>query len=270
MDRFARDGLIFDVREAGPAGGDPVVLLHGFPQDSTTWAGVEPLLHQAGLHTFAPDQRGYSPGARPSGRRAYIIGELVDDVLALLDAAGLASAHIVGHDWGGTVAWVLAGSYPERVRSLTVVSTPHPGAILQAMRSSAQALKSWYILFFQFPALPELMLARSLGRTLRRSGLPSAEVAPTIGRLREPGALTAALNWYRALPLGDLPARRSTVPTTFVWGRHDFALGRAAAEATADFVTADYRFIDLDAGHWLPSTHPGRTADAITRRVRPA
>src|SRR4051794_39933297 len=122
MERFARAGLTFDLRDGGPADGQPVVLLHGFPQDSTCWADVEPALHAAGLRTLAPDQRGYSPGARPPGRSAYRITEPAADVLALLDEAGLASAHIVGHDWGAAVAWALAGRHPERVRSLTVLS----------------------------------------------------------------------------------------------------------------------------------------------------
>jgi pimeloyl-ACP methyl ester carboxylesterase len=272
MPQFTHAGLSFDVREGGPDTGEPVLLLHGFPQDSSsTWAAVEPLLHQAGLHTFAFDQRGYGANARPSGRRAYMLGKLVDDVLAMLDAAGLASAHIVGHDWGGVLGWLLAGQHPDRVRSLTVISTPHPRAMLKSLRSSTQALKSWYVLLFQLPVLPERMLARSLGASLHRSGLPKPEVSYTVERLREPGALTAALDWYRGLPLSvRTPSPRSTVPTTYVWGRHDFALGRTAAEATADFVRADYRFVDLDAGHWLPSTHPTEIATLITERVTSA
>jgi pimeloyl-ACP methyl ester carboxylesterase len=271
MHQFSRPGLTFDVREGGPESGEPVILLHGFPQDSSTWTAVEPLLHEAGLHTFALDQRGYSAAARPSGRRAYTVTELVDDVLALLDAAGLASAHIVGHDWGGFLAWVLAGQHPDRVRSLTVISTPHPRALVRALRSSDQALKSWYIGLFQLPWLPERLLTRSLGASLYRSGLPKPEVSDTVRRMREPGALTAALNWYRALPLSHRTRyRRSPVPTTYVWGRRDFALGRAAAQATAEFCISGYRFVDLDAAHWLPSTHPTEVAEAITHRVSTA
>ena len=107
MDSFRRDGLTFDVRDAGPADGEPVVLLHGFPQDSSAWDRVAPALHQHGLRTLAPDQRGHCATARPRGRTAYTLRETVHDALALLDAAGLKSAHVVGHDWGGIVGWAL-------------------------------------------------------------------------------------------------------------------------------------------------------------------
>jgi pimeloyl-ACP methyl ester carboxylesterase len=265
---YQRSGLTFDVRDGGPADGEPVVLLHGFPQDSTSWRLVEPSLHAAGLRTLAPDQRGYSPGARPPRRGDYRISELVDDVLALLDAAGLGSAHVVGHDWGGAVAWQLAGRHPERVRSLTVLSTPHPQAIAVSMRSGSQRRKSWYILFFQLPLLPELVAGRMLETSSRRSGLPAEFAAHNAERMRQLGALTATLNWYRAIPLNrDEPRLPSTVPTTFVWGRNDAYLGREAAEATADFVKAPYRFVELDASHWLPETHPAEVATLITERV---
>ena len=133
MDTFRRDGLTFDVRDGGPTEGDPVVLLHGFPQDSTAWDHVAPGLHRHGLRTLAPDQRGYSPMARPRGPRAATgCARPTADVLALLDAAGLGSAHVVGHDWGGIVGWALAAWHPERVRTLTALSVPHPAAMARA------------------------------------------------------------------------------------------------------------------------------------------
>jgi pimeloyl-ACP methyl ester carboxylesterase len=270
MLQFTHAELTFDVREGGPADGEPVVLLHGFPQDNTSWSGVEPLLHQAGLRTLAPDQRGYSPGARPRGRRAYTTSELADDVLALLDEAGLASAHIVGHDWGGAVAWTLGGRNPERVRSLTVLSTPHPGALLRSFRASTQGLKSLYMLFFQLPAIPEAVIPRSLESSLRKTGLPAGFAAHNAERMSEPGALTGALNWYRGMPFSLRGGHRSAVPTTYVWGRRDNFLGRFAAEATADFVVGQYRFAELDAGHWLPETHPAEIAQLIIDQVRVA
>jgi pimeloyl-ACP methyl ester carboxylesterase len=268
MDRFQRAGMTFDVRDGGPVDGEPVVLLHGFPQDASSWSGVEPLLHAGGLRTLAPDQRGYSPGARPPRRADYRGVELVDDVLALLEEAGLTSAHIVGHDWGGMVAWLVAGLHPERVRSLTVLSTPHPRALVPALRSSTQGLKSWYMFFFQLPWVPEFAVPRILEPMLKRSGLPAEFAEHDAERMREPGALTGALNWYRALPM-DLrsPQPRCPVPTTYIWGRHDAFLSRRAAELTANYVTADYRFVDLDAGHWLPETHPKEVAELISSRV---
>src|SRR5215208_3793425 len=176
MDSFQRDGLTFDVRDGGPVDGEPVVLLHGFPQDSAAWNHVAPALHQEGLRTLAPDQRGCSPMARPRGRGRYTLRETTADVLALLDAAGLDSAHIVGHDWGGMVAWALAAWHPDRVRTLTVLSVPHPAAMQKAFVTSDQGLRSLYMALFQLPVVPEqLLLARDgagLRRTLIRAGLP--------------------------------------------------------------------------------------------------
>jgi pimeloyl-ACP methyl ester carboxylesterase len=268
MDQFRRGDLTFDVRDGGPPDGEAVVLLHGFPQDGSSWSQVEPLLQAAGLRTLAPDQRGYSPGARPVGRRAYLTSKLADDVLALLDAAGLASAHVVGHDWGGAVAWTLAGNHPERVTSLTVLSTPHPAAMLRAMRTSTQGLKSWYMGALQVPWVPEQVLPRILTPMLKRSGLPVDAAAYAGGRFSTPESLRGPVNWYRAMPFSlRTPQHRSTVPTTFVWGRNDAFLGRAAAEATASYVAADYRFVELDANHWLPETHAAEVAELILQRA---
>lgn len=268
VDHYGRGQFRFEVRDGGPPDGPPVVLLHGFPQDSGCWDRVFPLLHEAGLRTLAPDQRGYSPSARPPSRRDYRSGELVDDVLALLDALEVTSAHIVGHDWGGGVAWLLAGTHPDRVRSLTVLSTPHPRAMAQAWLRGGQALRSWYMLAFQLPVLPEYLLAASLPRMLSRSGLPAPLIPQVRSRLDSFEARRAAINWYRGMPLSPrVPARRVRVPSTYVYGRRDPFLGPVAARATADFVQADYRFAELDAGHWLPETCPAEVAHLIRHRV---
>jgi pimeloyl-ACP methyl ester carboxylesterase len=278
MDRCTREGLSFDVSDEGPADGEVAVLLHGWPQDHTAWDRVRPLLHAAGLRTLAPDQRGYSPDARPRAAAAYGMGELVGDVLALLDQGGVERAHLVGHDWGGSVAWAFAERHPERLRSLTVLSTPHHRAMAWAFRHGDQALRSWYMASFQVPALPELVLRQTLPLVLRRSGLPEEDVTRYAARFREPGAATGGLNWYRALRLGragrdratgaeGASGRRITVPTTYVWGTSDPALGRAAAERTGRYVAADYRFVEVAAGHWLPETCPERVAEEIVARA---
>ena len=172
---FTRDGLLFDVRDGGPRDGSDgrsVVLLHGFPQDSTAWTAVEPALHAAGLRTLAPDQRGYSPGARPAGVAAYRLREVSADVVALLDAADVGRAHLVGHDWGGAVVWDAVQRYPDRFASAVVLSTPHPAALAWAFTHSAQAARSWYMGLFQVPVLAELAVAPALERALTASGLP--------------------------------------------------------------------------------------------------
>jgi len=269
VNTFAADGLTFDVSDGGPASGTPVVLLHGFPQDSSCWSGVASRLQSAGLRTLAPDQRGYSPGARPSSPGAYRLRRVVDDVIALLDAAGLDKAHVVGHDWGGAAAWGVAGWYPERTASLTVVSTPHPAAMATALRSPEQLGRSWYMAVFMLPVLPEVALRQIATPMLRRSGLPEDAAAHYTERLREPGAATGMLNWYRALPrsLGDV-VPPSTVPTTYVWGRADPALGPHAARLTAGQVQASYTFLDVPGGHWLPERQPDTVADAVLAQVR--
>lgn len=273
MDGFGRDGLVFDVRDAGPAGGEPVVLLHGFPQDSGAYDRLAPSLHRAGLRTLAPDQRGYSPGARPAGRRAYRLREAVDDVLALLDGAGLPAAHVVGHDWGAFVGWALGAWHPQRVRTLTALSVPHPGGFSKALLTSPQALRSAYMGAFQVPELPErALLARGgalLHRMLVGSGLPEPDAQRYVARMREPGALAAALAWYRALPWDTRdPVGRVRVPTLLVWGARDPALDRAGVRATARFVVGPYRLEVLhDVGHWLPETAAGRLAPLVLQQV---
>ncbi|MFD2093326.1 alpha/beta fold hydrolase [Blastococcus deserti] len=274
MDSFRRDGLTFDVLDAGPSHGEPVVLLHGFPQDSAAWRRVAPALHQHGLRTLAPDQRGYSPMARPRGRSYYRLRETTADVLALLDAAGLAKAHVVGHDWGGLVGWALGAWHPDRVTTLTVLSVPHPAAMAKAMVSSDQALRSFYIALFQVPLVPERLLlagdGAALRRLLRRGGLPEDVVDHYVARMREPGALSAALGWYRALPWsGRDPVGRVRVPTLHVWSTDDAFLGRAGVEAADQFVEAPYRLEVLEGvPHWIPELAPERVADLVTAHVR--
>jgi pimeloyl-ACP methyl ester carboxylesterase len=266
VQRFGRDGLTFAVRDGGPPDGEAVVLLHGWPQDPAAFDAVVPVLHASGLRTLVPTQRGYDPQARPPGRRAYRTEETAADVVALLDAAGLAQAHVVGHDWGGGQAWALAAWHPERVTSITVLSTPHPAAMAAALVTGGQALSSWYMALFQLPVLPELLVAPTLRRSLEASGLPAEHAERYARAAQQPGALSGSLGWYRGLPFSGRIGPVA-VPTTFVWGRHDPFATRAAAEGTAAHVTGPYRFVELDAGHWLPETRPEEVAEAVLARV---
>lgn len=268
MDHFQRSGLRFDVHDSGEPGGEAVVLLHGFPQQPSTFNQVLPRLHEQGLRTLVPSQRGYTRSARPKRRRDYSTQQTVGDVLALLDAAGLAQAHIVGHDWGGAQAWALAAQHPERVASLTALSTPHPAAMVESFAVSTQGLKSSYLGFFQLPFLPEAFAQRTLSRILGDTRLPLTYVGRYCDAMAERGALTGALNWYRGIPFSTrYPVGTITVPTTYVWGRHDFALGRAAAERTQRHVHAAYTLVELDSGHWLPEVEPAAVAEAVLLRV---
>lgn len=261
MDSFERGGFVFKVRDGGPADGEVVVLLHGFPQDAASWSEVERILHEGGYRTLAPDLRGVSEGARPTEVSQYRTIESVHDVIAMLDAADVGQAHIVGHDWGGYVAWALPLEAPDRVRTLTVVSTPHPSALTKSWTRSKQGLQSWYMGLFQIPWVAERLLApgKPLWNAIVR-GLPSEHKQRYARRMADPQARTAALNWYRVLRL-ELPSpsvtwRRVEVPTLYVWGERDPALGRPAAELTAEYVTGPYQFEVLHAGHWIPETRP--------------
>jgi pimeloyl-ACP methyl ester carboxylesterase len=270
MHSYARQELTFDVTDSGPDGAEIVVLLHGFPQNRHEWAGVTPQLAAAGYRVLAPDQRGYSPGARPLSRRAYVQSQLVDDVVALLDAAAAPKVHLVGHDWGAFVAWALTSRYPERVHTLTAVSVPHPKAFGWAMLRG-QLLRSWYLAAFQLPVLPEQFLSTHPGRTLLGgNGLTAQQMKAYLEPLGRDG-LTAALNWYRALPWSQREigyASRSTVPTTYVWSDRDTTVGRAAAEATERFVDVPYRFVALPGlSHWIPDQAPDALADLILDRT---
>lgn len=268
---ITRDGLVLDVRDEGPLDGEVVVLLHGFPERATTWRSVAPLLHAAGYRTLAMDQRGYAPRARPRGRRAYRMSELLGDVRALAEAAG-GRVHVVGHDWGAIPAWLLAIHHPQLVASLTAVSVPHPQAFLASMVRSTQGLKSWYMAFFQLPWLPE-RLGRGdfLAQQLLRGGMTEEDVRRFRAEIVDDGALTTALHWYRAMPLGDprLTRGRVTVPTTMVWSDDDIALGRWGVDHTAGLVDAPYRLVVLEGvSHWIPTQAPEALAEAVLDRVR--
>ena len=199
---FSRDGLTFRATLDGPADGTPVVLLHGFPGSRETWRGVVERLRSTGIRTAVLEQRGYGPSARPDDVAAYRLPELAADVVALADRLGADRCHLVGHDWGGIVGWYLAATQPSRWTSLTVLSTPHPRALTTAAMSSGQGLRSAYVLAFQLPLVPEYVLTMAGGRllqaALRSSGLSAGTARRYADHLSTPGAMRAALNWYRA------------------------------------------------------------------------
>ncbi|MFF0215949.1 alpha/beta fold hydrolase [Streptomyces vinaceus] len=250
---------------AGPHGGEKVLLLHGFPQFADSWTDQLTSLARAGYRALAVDQRGYAPGARPDRVADYTVHRLVGDVLAFAQALGTGPFHLVGHDWGGLVAWAFATEHPELLASLTVLSTPHPHSLVAALRSDPeQARRSSYVQRFRRPAgMAEAELLADDGAALREvygDSLPPGRIDSYVARFAEPGALTAALNWYRALPEAlTVPSGRIRVPTLYAWGDQDFALGRTAAEGTGAWIDSHYRFEVLEgAGHWLPDEHADR------------
>lgn len=265
--------LTFDVRVDGPEDGTPVVLLHGFPATSLTWSPVVPALVDAGLRVVAPDQRGYSPRARPDDVAAYATDRLAQDVVDLADALDLGPFHLVGHDWGAAVAWCVAARHADRLRTLTAFSVPHLAAYDAAMRDDAEAReKAAYIGLLRQEGKAEEVLLADDARRLRamyQGAVPEPLVDAYVARLQEPGALTSALGWYRAMTaeLGALPP--VDVPTTFVWSDDDLAIGRAGADACGEHVTADYTYEVLEGvTHWIPEQAPDAAAAAILDRVR--
>lgn len=269
----ARDGLVLDVLDEGPLDGEVVVLLHGFPERATSWRHVAPLLHAAGLRTLAVDQRGHSPRARPRGRRPYAVTEFAEDALAVGRASGAARFHLVGHDWGAATAWVAATLAPEEVATLTALSVPHPEAFARSWFTSRQGLKSWYMLAFNVPWLPERLAAHEGGvmdRVLRGFGMTDEEVARFRREVVEDGSLPGGLGWYRALALLDrrLLGRRVRVPTTLVWSDRDAAIARAAVDASERYVEAPYELVVLHGvTHWIPTQAPEAAAEAVLERV---
>lgn len=264
---FRNDGLSFEVADEGPGDGPAVLLLHGFPQNHRSWDRIAPMLHDGGYRTLAPDLRGYSPYASPRAASEYRMPVLVGDVLALAHAAQARHFHVVGHDWGGALAWAVASSQPGRVLTVTSLSTPHPGALAQAVRKSRQGAKSSYMLAFSIPWLAERAMNLVKGGLERDLGRETAQ--KYIGALKQPSDWRGPLNWYRGnSPFARGPGvGRCRVNATYVWGSEDPFLGRHAAEGTGEYVDADYEFVTLAAGHWLPEQEPRACAEAILRRL---
>lgn len=255
-------GMTFRCRACGPADGEPVILLHGFPETSAMWDRAMGALAGRGYRCLAPDQRGYSPGARPRDSRAYTMDKVASDVTALADAEGFGRFHLVGHDWGAGCGWTVVQLHPERLLSWTSLSLPHMAAFGKALRTvPEQRRKSWYMALFQLPVLPELVLgAGSLERTWRRAGEEVVEYRALFGPY---SARKAALDWYRAARRRTVAYGEVRVPTLFIWGNRDFAIGRAGVEDTARYMKGDYTFLEVEAGHWLPREAFGQVMEAL-------
>ena len=259
-------GLHFTADLGGPESGELVILLHGFPQTRYTWRAELPALVAQGYRCCAYNQRGYSADARPSGLAAYRVEEMVADTVAVAAALGYQRFHLVGHDWGGQIAWCTAALNPEVVNTLTVISRPHPGAFLQAMANDpAQAARSGHHQKFRSMDAADELLADNAA-SLRRmytdwGGVPKADAEAYLATLGERAALDAAINWYRAVPdttidFSALPA--ISAPTLYVWGDADSTVGRIAAEGTGAMLAGPFEFAELPAvGHFVTDEAPG-------------
>jgi pimeloyl-ACP methyl ester carboxylesterase len=270
MRRIAGDGVTLAVLDEGA--GQPVLLIHGFPDSHRLWRHQMRALTGAGMRAIAPDLRGFGESGRPAAVSDYAVGRSVADMIALLDALEIERAHVVGHDWGGAVAWVLATFAPERVEKLVVLSVPHPMVLREP--SMEQREKSWYMLLFQFEGVAEELLRRDDWALLRTSLRGNGDLDSYIADLSRPGALTAALNWYRAgaHPSGELGDRRDLppvqAPTMGVWSTGDDYLIESMP-ASAEHVAAPFRYERVEgASHWLQLDQPERVNELLLDFLR--
>ena len=268
--RIPARGHFFRARVAGLGGTGPeLLLLHGFPETSAMWTPLIDAAAARGYRVVAFDQRGYSPGARPEGVADYAVPELVNDVLAVADAVGFERFHLVGHDWGALVGWSVAIEHAQRLRSWTALSIPHPGVIFETLRDDPPG----YVQFFQMPWLPELLFTWNRLALLRGpiySVMPPAQRDEYLAVFAEPGALSAALDWYRAIPaaVDAFGGRDLTVycPVLFVWGSRDL-LYPSMREGQRRHIEGAYAELELPAGHWLMQEQPDAVIEAILDHV---
>jgi pimeloyl-ACP methyl ester carboxylesterase len=271
------NGFTFKARELGE--GAPVLLLHGFPETSRMWEPLMEHLAGQGFHCLAPDQRGYSPGARPEGAANYTYDHIAADALALMDAMGWQRAHLIGHDWGAAAGWATVDSAPERITSWAPMSVPHLKAFGNAIRQNPdQQQKSGYITFFLQVGTAEATLSGNDFAPLRglyQNTHSADEVQEYIDVLSQPGALTAALNWYRGT--AGIRAERGddgvqfapvSVPTLLIWGKDDPAIGRDAVMACKDNMTGPYELLELDCGHWIVQEALDQITGPITAHLK--
>ena len=267
---------LHDVK-AGPADGPLVLLLHGFPEFWYGWRRQIPALAEAGFRVWAPDQRGYNLSDKPKGVGRYGIDLLADDVIGLIDASRRERAHLVGHDWGAAVAWWVARLFPERLERLAILNVPHGSVMQRHLRENrAQLRRSWYMFFFQIPAIPELVLRTrdwraglySLRATSRPGSFSDEDLAKYRRAWSRPGAMTAMINWYRALQKAR-PSRRASprvrVPTLMIWGARDIALGREMAQPSIEYCE-DGRLVFLEeATHWVQHDEPEQVNELLVK-----
>ena len=261
-------GLTFSGFRAapGPSGNDDegrdpqmAILVHGWPQFASSWEGIARELLGSGIAVVAYDQRAYSPGARPDGVENYTVAELAADLDAIANELGIERFHLVGHDWGGVMAWMYAAWHPERLHSLTVLSTPNPVGILETTATDeSQQKKGSYITGIRDDpeGSRDALLAdgAALLRSLYGDAVSADAVDAYVARLSEPGVLDATLRYYLALGTGEFPADPViTVPTLYFWGDGDIAFSRASAEKSREYTSGEYEFEILEgASHWLP------------------
>lgn len=269
------NGIRLHVLQDGPTGGPLVLLLHGFPEFSHSWLEQIRHLSAAGYRVWAPDQRGYNLSDKPDRVASYSLDEVAADVVGLIDAAGQERAYVVAHDWGAAVAWWLASRYPSRVSKMVVMNVPHPKVMVRHLRTFSQLRKSWYMLFFQIPWLPEKLLqardcagiSQVLTATSRRGTFSESDLAAYRQAWKQPNAMRSMVNWYRAIvrrPPDLSGDSRTTVPTLLIWGARDTALGQEMAQPSIDLCDDGRLVVFEKATHWVHHEETEAVNDLIT------
>jgi len=249
------NGMTFKCRTAGLGNaGEPIIFLHGFPESSIMWSKFMISLADQGYQCLAPDQRGYSEGARPKGNENYAVDKLASDVVAIADQVGFKKFHLVGHDWGASAGWTTVQLFPERINDWTSLSVPHMAAYHYAKEHDPDQMEqAAYIGKFQIPIIPEIFLKLKNYKFLRELWVdhPAEDVEDYLAIFKKRSGRKGALGWYRGnkgLPFkfGDV-----NIPTLFIWGNQDFAIRRAGVDGTPAYMKGEYKYVELPAGHWL-------------------
>lgn len=288
------NGVLLHTIFAGPEDGEPVFLLHGFPEFWYGWRHQIPYLADQGYRVIVPDQRGYNLSDKPRSVAHYRISTLARDIIGLADALGYDRFNLVGHDWGAAVSWWVATMFPERLKKLIILNVPYPAIMAQELQqfNMGQLRKSWYMLFFQIPALPESVLSSNNYQgfldSIQKSGNPDTFSNDDLEQLRRawsrPGAMSGMLNWYRALIRGsrrassgdsqrvrlsqaDSEKPRITVPTLMLWGEQDIALSKDLAQPSIDLCEDGELIFFPDATHWLQHDEPEAVNQHIHRFI---
>lgn len=275
FETLTTNGIRLHTALAGPEDGEPVFLLHGFPDAWFGWEAQIGPLAEAGFRVIVPDQRGYNLSDKPKGVSNYAMDTLVLDILGLADELGYQRFHLAGHDFGAIVSWNLAKNFPSRLKSLAIANVPYPAVMQDYLRSHpSQMLKSWYALFFQLPRLPERIVKLNNWQALI-SAMPQDLTEAEQERYREawsqPGAMTGMINWYRAL----MRQRRQTagisqiqVPTLILWGQQDPHISYEMAPLSAEFCENGRLITFEDATHWVLHEKPAEVSELMTEHFR--
>jgi pimeloyl-ACP methyl ester carboxylesterase len=273
--RVPANGIHFEVATMG-AGDRLALCLHGFPEHAFSWRHQMPLLARLGYRVWAPNLRGYGATDSPRDVSSYLVSTLVEDVAALIKASGASETLLIAHDWGGALAWMLAMRQPKLINRLVIMNVPHPACFARELRQPRQLLKSWYMFFFQIPALPEFLLGRNDAQMIgdmfrhtsrRRAPIPEAVIDVYRQNALRPGGLKAMLNWYRALFQNRKHSSREPqapgvrfpmvhTPTLFLWGDADIALDFRTTHGTANYVSNLTFRVFPGVSHWIQQEAP--------------